>query len=141
MITSKAFTIETRLNQKDNAEIIEYAKEYSVLYGKMIRFTWHRIKNGGQLPIKKSDFNTLLQKTFGVNKRVANSVIYEIVGIYKSLYQLSNQFASKRAISLDSPLRSIVPFDSLISFSMLLAKQFSPMPHTSRVSVWIPVAS
>ena len=88
MITSKAFTIETRLNQKDNAEIIEYAKEYSVLYGKMIRFTWHRIKNGGQLPIKKSDFNTLLQKTFGVNKRVANSVIYEIVGIYKSLYQL-----------------------------------------------------
>ena len=88
MITSKAFTIETRLNPKDNAEIIEYAKEYSVLYGKMIRFTWHRIKNGGQLPIKKSDFNTLLQKTFGVNKRVANSVIYEIVGIYKSLYQL-----------------------------------------------------
>ena len=88
MITSKAFTIETRLNQKDNAEIIEYAKEYSVLYGKMIRFTWHRIKAGGRLPMKKSDFNTLLQKTFGVNKRVANSVIYEVVGIYKSLYQL-----------------------------------------------------
>lgn len=39
MILSKTFTIETRLNQRDNAEIIEYAKEYSVLYGKMIRFT------------------------------------------------------------------------------------------------------
>lgn len=88
MISSKAFTIETRLNQKDNAEIIEYAKEYSVLYGKMIRFTWHRIKDGGQLPMKKSDFNALLQKTFGVNKRVANSVIYEVIGIYKALYQL-----------------------------------------------------
>lgn len=47
MITSKAFTIETRLNPRDNAEIIEYAKEYSVLYGKMIRFAWHRIKDGG----------------------------------------------------------------------------------------------
>ena len=88
MIVSKAFTIETRLNPRDNAEIIEYAKEYSVIYGKMIRFTWHRIKDGGQLPMKKSDFNTLLQKTFCVNKRVANSVIYEVIGIYKALYQL-----------------------------------------------------
>lgn len=42
MIISKTFTIETRLNQKDNAEIIEYMKEYNVLYGKMLRFTWHR---------------------------------------------------------------------------------------------------
>ena len=54
----------------------------------MIRFTWHRIKNGGQFPIKESEFNTLLQKTFCVNRRVANSVIYEVVGIYKALYQL-----------------------------------------------------
>ena len=98
MITSKAFTIETRLNPRDNAEIIEYAKEYSVLYGKMIRFTWHRIKNGGQLPMKKSDFNTLLQKTFGVNKRVANSVIYEVTGIYRALYQLKwNEFFQLKA--------------------------------------------
>ena len=88
MITSKAFTIETRLNPRENAEIIEYAKEYSVLYGKMIRFAWHRIKDGGKLPMKKSDFNTFLQKTFGVNKRVANSVIYEVTGIYRALYQL-----------------------------------------------------
>ena len=88
MIISKFFTIETRLNQKDNAKIIEYAKEYTVLYGKMIRFTWHRIKNGGQFPMKESEFNTLLQKTFCVNKRVANSVIYEVIGVYKALYQL-----------------------------------------------------
>ena len=88
MITSKTFTIETRLNPRDNAKIIEYAKEYSVLYGKMIRFAWHRIKDGGQLPMKKSDFNTLLQKTSVVNKRVANSVIYEVTGIYRALYQL-----------------------------------------------------
>lgn len=88
MITSKVFTIETRLNQNDNSEIIEYAKEYTVLYGKMIRFTWHRIKNGGQFSMKKSDFNTFLQKTFSVNKRVASSVICEVIWIYKALYQL-----------------------------------------------------
>ena len=101
MIVSKSFTIETRLNQKDNSEIIEYAKEYTILYGKMIRFTWHRIKNGGQLPMKKSEFNTLLQKTFGVNKRVANSVIYEVIGVYKALYQLkwTESFQLKAKIS------------------------------------------
>lgn len=93
MITSKAFTIETRLNQKDNSEIIKYAKEHTILYGKMIRFTWHRIKNGGKFPMKKSKFNTFLQKTFGVNRRVANSVIYEVIGIYNALYQLKwNEF-------------------------------------------------
>ena len=88
MIVSKSFTIETRLNQKDNSEIIEYAKEYTTLYGKMIRFSWHRIKDGGQFPMKQSEFNTLLQKIFGVNRRVANSVIYEVTGIYRALYQL-----------------------------------------------------
>lgn len=88
MITSKTYTIETRLNQRDNAEIIEYAKEYNVLYGRMLRFAWHRYNNGGTFNMKKSDFNTILQRTFGVSKRLANSVISEIEGLYKALYQL-----------------------------------------------------
>ena len=88
MITSKTYTIETRLNQRDNDEIIEYAKDYSILYGKMLRFAWHRYNNGGTFGMKKSDFNTILQRTFGVNKRLANSVISEIEGLYKALYQL-----------------------------------------------------
>ena len=88
MITSKTFTIETRLNQRDNAEIIEYAKEYNVLYGKMLRFAWHRYNNGGTFNMKKSEFNTLLQRTFDISKRLANSVISEIEGLYKALYQL-----------------------------------------------------
>ncbi len=66
MTTSKTYTIETRLNQRNNGEIIEYAKEYNVLYGRILRFAWHRYKNGGTFNIKKSDFNTILQKTFSV---------------------------------------------------------------------------
>ena len=88
MIISKTFTIETRLNQRDNAEIIEYTKEYNVLYGKMLRFTWHRYNNGGTFNMKKSKFNTILQRTFGISKRLASSVISEIEGLYKALYQL-----------------------------------------------------
>ena len=88
MITSKTYTIETRLKQRDNAEIIEYAKEYNVLYGKMLRFAWHRYNNGGTFNMKKSDFNTILQRTFDVSKRLANSVISEVEGLYKALYQM-----------------------------------------------------
>ena len=88
MILSKTFTIETRLNQRDNAEILEYAKEYNVFYGKMLRFTWHRYNNGGTFNMKKSRFNTILQQTFGVSRRLASSVIIEVEGLYKALYQL-----------------------------------------------------
>jgi transposase, IS605 orfB family len=88
MILSKTFTIETRLNQRDNAEILEYAKEYNVLYGKMLRFTWHRYNNGGTFNMQKSKFNTILQRTFDVNRRLASSVISEVEGLYKALYQL-----------------------------------------------------
>ena len=88
MLLSKTFTIETRLNQRDNAEILEYAKEYNVLYGKMLRFTWHRYNNGGTFNMKKSRFNTILQRTFGVSRRLASSVISEVEGLYKALYQL-----------------------------------------------------
>ncbi len=99
MITSKTYTIETRLNQRDNAGLIEYVKEYHLLYGKMLRFTWHRYNNGGRFSVKKSAFNTILQNRFHVNKRLANSVISEVEGLYKALYQLKwyefNQLGGK----------------------------------------------
>ena len=88
MIASKTYTIETRLNQRENAGLIEYVKEYHLLYGKMLRFTWHRYNNGGRFSVKKSAFNTILQNRFHVNKRLANSVISEVEGLYKALYQL-----------------------------------------------------
>ncbi len=86
MIASKTYTIETRLNQRDNTGLIEYVKEYHILYGKMLRFTWHRYNNGGRFSVKKSAFNAILQNRFHVNKRLANSVMSEVEGLYKALY-------------------------------------------------------
>ena len=88
MTISKTYTIETRLNQRNNAEIIEYAKEYNALYGRRLQFTWHRYKNSDTFNMKKIDFNTILQKTFCLSKRLANSVIFDVDGLYKALYQL-----------------------------------------------------
>ena len=88
MIIERTFTIETRLNQRQNQEIIDYVREFNGLYGKALRFTWHRYNNGGHFDRKKSEFNTLLQKKFGISKRMANSVIYEVQGTYSALREL-----------------------------------------------------
>lgn len=88
LIIEKTFTIETRLNQKQNQEIIDYAREFNVLYGKALRFAWHRYNNGGHFDRKKSEFRTLLQKKFPLNNRMANSVIYEVQGTYNALREL-----------------------------------------------------
>lgn len=88
LIVEKTFTVETRLNQKQNQEIIDYAREFNALYSKVLRFAWHRYNNGGHFDRKKSEFNTLLQKRFNINKRMANSVICEIQGTYNALREL-----------------------------------------------------
>ena len=88
MIVEKTFTIETRLNQRENQEIIDYARGFNVLYGIALRFAWHRYNNGGHFDRKKSEFNTLLQKKFNINKRMANSVICEVQGTYNALREL-----------------------------------------------------
>lgn len=88
LIIEKTFTIETRLDQKQNQEIIDYAREFNALYSKVLRFAWHRYNNGGHFDRKKSEFNTLLQKRFNINKRMANSVICEVQGTYNALREL-----------------------------------------------------
>ena len=94
MFIKKTFTIETRLNQKQNLEIIDYVREFNVLYGKALRFTWHRYNNGGHFDRKKSEFNTFLQKKFNISQRMANSVIYEVQGTYNALRELKwHQFS------------------------------------------------
>ena len=90
MTASRTYTISTRLNRRHNTDLIEYLQEYRVLYGKMLRFTWHRYTPKGATlhKMSKSQFNTLLQSQFGVSKRLANAVIYEAEGTYRALAQL-----------------------------------------------------
>lgn len=102
MADFKTFTFETRINQRDNSDLISYVKDYSVLYCKMLRYTWHRYKKGGKYPVKKQEFNSLLQKKFGVSKRMAGAVLSEVEGIYNSQYQLKWYELSQLKIKIDS---------------------------------------
>ena len=88
MIIEKTFTVETRLNQQQNQEIIDYVREFNVLYGKVLRVAWHRYNNGGHFDRKKSEFKPLLQKKFPLNNRMANSVIHKVQGTYNALREL-----------------------------------------------------
>ena len=88
LVIERTFTIETRLNQRQNQEIIDYVREFNVLYGKALRFAWHRYNNGGHFDRKKSEFKTLLQKKFPLNNRMANSVIHEVQSTYSALREL-----------------------------------------------------
>ena len=122
LIVEKTFTVETRLNQKQNQEIIDYAREFNALYSKVLRFAWHRYNNGGHFDRKKSEFNTLLQKRFNINKRMANSVICEIQGTYNALRELQwYQFYKLKIINCHFRLCDITK-DKKLKFSLQIKR-------------------
>ena len=63
MIIEKTFTIETRLDQKQNQKIIDYIREFNVLYGKALRFAWHRYNNGGHFDRKNQNLILFCRKS------------------------------------------------------------------------------
>ena len=84
---SAVFTTETRLSDKDAHDMIEYVRQYRIDYGMIQRYVWHYIVNNHGIP-NKSQLNTEIQQRFGVTKRTANSIIYDMSGRYKALKEL-----------------------------------------------------
>lgn len=106
---SATFTTETRLSEKDAHDIITYAKLYARDFGIMERYAWHYIVSNKGIP-NKSVFNTELQIRFGVTKRTANSVIYDMLGRYKALKELkkTESYQYKNKIShLESKIEKL----------------------------------
>lgn len=80
-------TTETRLDIKNAPDIIEYAKQYRTDFGIIERYVWRKIiQSKGSFD--RSKLNTEVQQKFGVTKRTANSVIYDMKGRYKALKEL-----------------------------------------------------
>lgn len=80
-------TTETRLSMRDAPDIMAYARAYVHDFCSIERHVWHRIVSNKGLPAK-SAFNTEIQQKFGVTKRTANSIIYDMNGRYKALKEL-----------------------------------------------------
>lgn len=89
-ILSKNYTIETRLELKGNKDLITYFENYIRDYNEILRYTWRQLTSSTykeDYP-KKSYFVTHLCNKYGILKRTANSIMYEVEGRIKSLKAL-----------------------------------------------------
>lgn len=89
-IVEKTYTIETRLDKNINSGLISYLNDYIGYYNEICRYTWVQLTSidfKTKYP-KMSYFITHLCNKYGVLKRTANSIRYEVEGRLKSFKAL-----------------------------------------------------
>ena len=79
----RKFTVFTQLHEENNAELIEYFDNHRGHQAKIMRKTFHAIKNSDTF--EKSKYNTYLQNEYGITCRTANSIISDAQGRLNAL--------------------------------------------------------
>ena len=79
----RKFTVFTQLHEENNADLIEYFDDRRKRYAKIVRETFHVIKNSDAF--NKSSYNPYLQKKYGITCRTANSIISDAQGRLNAL--------------------------------------------------------
>lgn len=79
----RKFTVFTQLHEENNAELIEYVEDRRKHQSKIVRGTFHLIKNADEFD--KSSYNTYLQNKYEITKRTANSIISDAQGRLNAL--------------------------------------------------------
>ena len=82
----RKFTVFAQLHEENNAELIEYVDDCRKRYAKIVRKTFHLIKNADEFD--KSSYNTYLQNKYEITKRTANSIISDAQGRLNALKEL-----------------------------------------------------
>lgn len=82
----RKFTVFTQLHEENNADLIEYFDDRRKRQSKIVRKTFHLIKNADEFD--KSSYNTHLQNEQGITKRTANSIISDAQGRLNALKEL-----------------------------------------------------
>ena len=96
------YTIETRLDEKQNKDLIQYFDSIVGQYNKVFRIVWQMVKKNPKLA-KESGFVTQLQNEFNICKRTANSIVRIVVGRFnstKSRNELELQAMQYRILSM-----------------------------------------
>ena len=91
--TSKTFTLETRLDRHFSCDLMEYFSALVPFYAKIYRSVWQEVMHVNEKihlisGKNKSLYNTYLQRKFCISKRMANSVITDVVGTYNAILEL-----------------------------------------------------
>lgn len=82
----RKFTTVTQLHEKNNQDIIDYFESARGTYAQAQRKTFYAIRNSPDF--NKSSYNTHLQRTYGILKRTANSIIADAQGQLNALKEL-----------------------------------------------------
>ena len=98
--TSKTFTLETRLDRYFSNELMEYFSALVPFYAKIYRSVWQEVIHADEKinlisGKNKSSYNTYLQNKFCISKRMANSVIADVVGTYNAMLELKKHELSQ----------------------------------------------
>ena len=114
------YTIETRLYEKQNKDLIEYFDSVVNQYNYVFRVVWHRIKHN---PIQKNHIlNTQLQNEFNITKRTAGSIIKTVVGRYSSLKALKEYELKQSEIKLYKLEQNLIVEQNKLGKQKILAK-------------------
>ena len=82
----RKFTVFTQLHEENNADLIEYVDYSCKRYAKIMRETFHIIKNSDTF--NKLSYNPYLQNKYGITFRTANSIVSDAQGRLNALKAL-----------------------------------------------------
>lgn len=108
--TSKIFTLETRLDRHFSNELMEYFSSLVPFYTKIYRSVWQEVMHNSISILSgknKSSYNTYLQNKFYISKRMANSVIADVVGTYNAMLELKKYELSQLDGKIDGSYKKL----------------------------------
>lgn len=94
------YTIETKLNYKQNKDIIIYFEQHINKYSYILRVCWHIInksKNNYKIVSKLCSY---LQKRFSILKRSANAIVKYNQGLYNSMKENKKLELSQKSFKM-----------------------------------------
>ena len=112
--TNKTFTLETRLDRHFSNELMEYFSALVPFYAKIYRFVWQEVMHNSISILSgknKSSYNTYLQRKFYISKRMANSVIADVVGTYNAVLELKKYELSQLDGKIDGSYKKLEKYN------------------------------
>lgn len=98
------YTIETRLELKENKELREYLDSYVTFYNEVARYVWRQITSPNFIRIYKSKakFNTYISQKYNLLIRTVKSIVNEVEGRIKALKELKKHELSQLKLKVKS---------------------------------------
>ena len=113
---NKTFTLETRLDRYSSNELMEYFSALVPFYTEIYRSVWQEVMHADEKihlisGKNKSSYNTHLQRKFCISKRMANSVIADVVGTYNAMLELKKYELSQLDGKIDGSHKKLEKYN------------------------------